>query len=250
MRDPCLELREHLAALAEEELTGAEAASLEAHLGTCASCRELAELMGSLRDAGRAAGTALEPPPRLRQRLEGSPCRRWQALMFEAVDHELPADGLSRLVEHLEGCPRCHRAWDDLTLIHQVGAALRPRQGLAAACTMVRRRPPQRRVLGRRTAVAAAYVLAVLTSLAIGNPATSSRLPGPAAVHKVAAGLSADFQDVADDGRGELKVMLWRAGRWYERQAHRVRELLGITPATEHDDTILDDDLVERRQGD
>ncbi len=251
MSEACSELRTRLALLLEDELAAAESRALAEHLDGCAGCRELADLMGSLRAAGQAAGAALVPPARLRARLAGSPCERWLALMFQAVDHELPADGLGRLVDHLESCPSCHRAWDDLTLIHQVGAALVPRDGLASACATVRRRPPHRQILGRRTAIAAAYVLAVLTSLAIGNPVTTARMPATAAVHTMAAGLSANFEEVAADSRGEVKVMLWRAGRWVERQVERARELLGLDdPDHGHTDTILDDDLVERRQGD
>lgn len=251
MSDACLEIREQLALLIEDELAAAAAEALAAHLEGCASCRELAELMASLRATGRAAGAALVPPARLRARLAGSPCERWLALMFHAIDHELPADGLGRLVDHLEACPSCHRAWDDLTLIHQVGAALLPRDGLAAACATVRRRPPRRQILGRRTAIAAAYVLAVLTSLAIGNPVTTARMPATTVVHAMTAGLSADFDEVAADSRGELKVMLWRTGRWVARQAERARALLGFDePAGDRNEATLDDDLVERRQGD
>jgi len=80
-------------------------------------------------------------------------------------------------------------------------------------------------ILGRRFATAAAYVLAMLTSLLIGNPVTLARNEAGVTVQRVAETFSAEVADVAQEGRGEARVMLWRVWQWTRETAEDLRSL-------------------------
>lgn len=83
-----------------------------------------------------------------------------------------------------------------------------------------------RPILNRRMATAAAYFLAVLTSLVIGNPVTLARSQAGTTVGRVAEVVSAEVSDVAEHGRGEARIMLWRVWKWGERKVEAVRHFV------------------------
>ena len=169
----------------EEEI----AITVRDHVAGCDECAELAEAMAGIIDAGSGLAE-LEPPSSLADDLSASPCRRWLGLLFQAVDREISQRNLERLLTHLEACPVCRRAWQDLTLIHQVSEAMEPPPGFVNLCIRAReKRPGVRPILNRRMATAAAYLLAVLTSLIIGNPVTLARSQAGTTVGRVAEAL-------------------------------------------------------------
>ena len=225
--DRCAEIRELLSLHLEGELEEAQAAEVCDHLAGCEECAGLAETMAEIMGAG-AGLAAAEAPESLAADLAASPCRLWLGLLFQAVDHEISPANLERLLTHLESCPACRRTWQDLTLIHQVGEAMEPSQYLLKRSIGAReRRPQQPPILNRRLAVAAAYMLAVVTSLIIGNPVTLARSQAAPAVERVAEVVSSEVSEVAAHGRGEVRVMLWRLWQWGESKVEAVRSLLG-----------------------
>ena len=98
-----------------------------------------------------------------------------------------------------------------------------PPPGLLERCIGVRFKPALRPILSRRAATAAAYVMAVVASLTIGNPVSIARSP---VVQRVAETVTSEVTEVAAEGRGELRVMAWRAWNWGNRQLDAVREML------------------------
>jgi hypothetical protein len=167
----------------------------------------------------------LEPPEHLARELSSSPCRRWLGLLFAAIDRDIGESNLSRLLSHLESCETCSRVWSDMTLIHQVGEAMVPPRQLLDRCVAIRHAHEIRPIMGRRTAVAAAYFLAILASLVV-NPVTLARNPAAVAAQRVADTVTTGVTEVASDGRGEVRVMLWRAWNWGARQTASIREAL------------------------
>jgi len=232
--DRCEEIRELISAYAEGELDVASAERVKQHLAGCSDCAELAETVADIIAAG-ASVAGLEPPPQLAADIGAAPCRRWLGLLYRAVDREITETNLARLLTHLESCPSCRRAWNDLSLMHQVGDAITPPPGLIERCSGIRRRTVERRVIGRRTATAAAYLLAVLTSLVIGNPVTLARNQAADAVQRVTSTVTQEVSEVTADGRGEARVMMWRAWRFLERQATLVRDALHLSDNSDHD---------------
>ena len=229
----CTELRDLLSLYLEDELDGRGREAVLTHLESCEECAGLAETMGEITAAG-AGLEGLEPPDSLQDELISSPCRLWLGLLFQAVDREISQRNLKRLLSHLEGCPSCRETWQDLTLIHQVGEAMEPPANLAAKCVNVRvKRPGTPRILNRRLAIAAAYLLAVMTSLVVGNPVTLARTQAAPAVERVAQQISQEVSGVAQQGRGEARVMLWRLWKWGERKAEAGRDFVTRDDSTE-----------------
>jgi anti-sigma factor RsiW len=241
----CDAVRDLLSLHLEGELEEPRATEVREHLSGCAECSELVAIMSEIMGAGGALA-GLEEPAELAGDLAASPCRLWLGLLFQAVDHEISPANLERLLTHLEGCASCRRTWQDLTLIHQVGEAMKPSQYLLKRCIGAReRRPKAAPILNRRLAVAAAYLLAVLTSLVIGNPVTLARSQAAPAVERVAEVVSNEVSEAAEQGRGEIRVMLWRIWRWGEDKVEAVRSLLGRESAdenTENDGTAAFDE--------
>jgi predicted anti-sigma-YlaC factor YlaD len=187
----------------------------------------------------------LEPPEHLGADLQASPCRRWMGLLFQAVDREISQHNLERLLTHLEACPICRRAWQDLTLIHQVSEAMEPPPYLVNLCIRARvKRPVMRPILNRRMATAAAYLLAVVTSLIIGNPVTLARSQAGTTVGRVVDVVSAEVSEAAEEGRGEARIMLWRVWKWGERKVEAVRDFVSKSDENNDSDT---GDTVERQ---
>lgn len=225
--DRCGEVRELLGLGVDGELDEAQASTLRDHLAACPECSELAATVAEVAAAGALLGD-LEAPRSLADELAATPCRLWLGLLFQAVDREITPHNLERLLSHLESCPSCRQTWQDLTLIHQVSEAMQPARYLVKRCVEAReRRPRATPVLSRKVAVAAAYLLAVLTSLVIGNPVTLARSQAAPAVERVAEVVGSEVSEVAAHGRGELRVMVWRLWRWGESRIDDVRALLG-----------------------
>lgn len=218
----CEQARDLLGPLLEGDLPDEARLALEEHLAGCGECRETLETLRMVSDA-LPSFAGLEPPPQLASDLAASPCRRWLGLLHQAVDHEIEPRQLERLLAHLDGCAACRQAWQDLALIRQVSDAMEPPPGLAERCIGARRRVLRRPVLSRRAATAAAYLLAVLASLMVGNPVSIARSP---VVQRVTTAVGSEVSGVAEQGRGEVRVMLWRAWQWTERQLSTIAELV------------------------
>jgi predicted anti-sigma-YlaC factor YlaD len=242
----CDETREVLSLYLENQLDEVQASSVQEHLGWCSECAGLAETMAEIMGVGQALDS-LEPPETLAADLSQSPCRLWLGLLFQAVDHEISDHNLERLLTHLESCPSCRRSWQDLTLIHQVGEAMEPSRYLLRQCIEARdRKPKVVPILNRRMATAAAYLLAVLTSLIVGNPVTLARSQAVPAVERVAEVVSTEVAEVAEQGRGEARVMLWRVWKWGENKAATVRSFL---TRDQQDDDDSDSAETDAEQG-
>jgi predicted anti-sigma-YlaC factor YlaD len=226
MMSGCTDIRDLLSLYVEGELEEERAVNVRDHLAGCEDCAGILETLESIVGAGSALDD-LEPPDHLLSDLASSPCTRWLGLLFQAVDREISQHNLERLLTHLEACPSCRRTWQDLTLVHQVSDAMEPSQYLLKRCIAAReKRPEARPLLNRRMATAAAYFLAVLTSLVIGNPVTLARSGAGEAVGRVADVVSTEVSDVAEQGRGEARIMLWRVWKWGERKVEAVRDLV------------------------
>jgi hypothetical protein len=65
-----------------------------------------------------------------------------------------------------------------------------------------------------------------LTSLIIGNPVTLARSGAGEAVGRVAEVVSTEVSGVAEQGRGEARIMLWRVWKWGERKVEAVRDFV------------------------
>ena len=230
----CDDVRERLSSYLDGELEARDARDVERHLAECRECADLGHALELVSEAVTPL-RRLEPPPHLEAYLVASPCRRWLRLLMAAMDREIAEQDLDRLLGHLEGCPSCTRIWTDLSLVHQVSEAMLPPAGLAEKCVAVRRQPRVRPVMSRRAAVAAAYALAVLASLMVLNPVSIARSPD---VQRVASSVTEEVNLVAEEGRGELRVMMWRAWRWGNRQVATIREVL--SPNSDDSDTTSD----------
>jgi hypothetical protein len=218
----CDQIRELLSAFLDGELNDADALRVSDHLAECAECGDLKETLDLITDT-IAPVHEISPPAHLASDIAASPCRRWLGLLFAAVDRDIGQQNLDRLVPHLESCSSCRQAWNDLTLIHQVSDAMIPPPGLLERCITVRLKPALRPILSRRAATAAAYVMAVVASLTIGNPVSIARSP---VVQRVAETVTTEVTEVAAEGRGELRVMAWRVWQWGNRQVDAVRDML------------------------
>ena len=91
----------------------------------------------------------------------------------------------------------------------------------------------------------AAYFLAVITSLVIGNPVTLARSGAGEAVGRVAEAVSTEVGEVAESGKGEVRIMLWRMWKWGERKVEAVRDFV----AQRHDEPENTQDNSAREQG-
>jgi predicted anti-sigma-YlaC factor YlaD len=215
----CDHIRELFTDLLDGTLADDHRAEVERHLAGCEGCRETWETFTLIADSVPPL-SELDPPEHLAHDLASSPCRRWLGLLFQAVDREIAEPNLERLLSHLEGCETCTRTWNDLTLIHQVQEAIEPPPGFVHRCLDVRNRVFRRPILSRRAVTAAAYAMAVLVSLTIGNPVSIARSP-------VVQMVTTEVNEVAEHGRGELRVMMWRAWQWADQKIDAVRSLVG-----------------------
>ena len=222
MMSSCDEIRDLLGDHSDGTLPEDLRRRVDDHLESCEECGQLLETFDLIAQTIPDL-EFLEPPSHLEDDLSASPCRRWLGLLFQAVDREISQYNLERLLSHLERCESCTRAWNDLTLMHQVGQAMEPPQGFVQRCIGVRDRIFQRPVISRRAVTAAAYLLAVLASLLIGNPVSIARSP---VVQRVTETVTTEVNQAAEHGRGEIKVMLWRAWRWTERSIDAIQDFV------------------------
>ena len=244
MMSGCTDVRDLLSLYLEGELEEEQAIMVREHLAECEDCAGILDTLESIVEAGSALDE-LDPPDHLLADLASSPCTRWLGLLFQAVDREISQHNLERLLTHLEACPSCRRTWQDLTLVHQVSDAMEPSQYLLKRCIAAReKRPETRPLLNRRMATAAAYLLAVLTSLVIGNPVTLARSGAGDAVGRVAEVVSTEVSGVAESGRGEARIMLWRAWKWGERKVEAVRDF--VTKDEEENESKSDSSAAEQ----
>jgi len=223
----CDDVRTLFSAYLEGGLADAEIARVEEHVAACSSCSGLLEALRTVLAAG-ADLEGLEPPQAVASAVSASPCAHWLTLLYRAVDHELVPEALATLLNHLEACESCRAAWDDIALIRQVGSALEPPAQLVAKCRTApfRRFRTPRRVMGVRTATAAAYLLAIATTLMVGNPVTLARNEAGNVFEKAQTAVHHSLKQLASDGKGELRVMIWRFWQWGERQVQATRDLL------------------------
>jgi len=244
----CTEIRDLFGAVLDHEASQAEAERVRVHVAGCPECAELFEAMAMVTDAGRIMAE-VEPPPHISAEIAASPCRRWLGLLYQAVDREISQHNLDRLLTHLDQCPACRQTWHDLTLVHQVGDAMEPPNHLASACIQVRNAVTRIAVLPRRTATAAAYVLALLATIAVGNPVIIAQEMQSVAVQRVTQAASG-VSEVAADGRGEARVALWRTMRWGQSKIDTVRGWIDALRGS--DDTTGDAALTPEtdQQGD
>jgi hypothetical protein len=218
----CVEVRDLLGDHAEGTLPEEVQCRVEDHLKSCEECGELRRTLDLIAQVIPDLGL-LEPPPYLEGDLSASACRRWLGLLFQAVDREISQHNLERLLSHLESCESCTRTWNDLTLMHQAGQAMEPPQGFVQRCIGVRDRIFQRPIISRRAVTAAAYLMAVLASLLIGNPVSIARSP---VVQRVTETVTTEVNQAAEQGRGEIKVMLWRAWQWTGRSIDAIENFV------------------------
>jgi predicted anti-sigma-YlaC factor YlaD len=230
----CADIRDLFGPVLEGDASPEETERVHSHAADCPECAELYDAMALVVGAGGLLDD-LAPPPQLSSELASSPCRRWLGLLFQAVDREITQHNLERLLSHLEACESCRQVWHDLTLIHQVGDAMTPPAHLRDACIRARDAIRRISVLPRRTATAAAYVLALLASLAIGNPTIIAQDLQATATQHVSWAAS-EVSEVAEEGRGEARVLLWRAMRWGEARIDAVRGVI---------DRLTDDDTTQ-----
>jgi predicted anti-sigma-YlaC factor YlaD len=222
----CDAIRERFSAFVEGDLDQPSRAAVHTHVEQCESCRTDLDLLTAWMGDSSSVGVRLVPSDELAEEIATSPCRRWLSLLSQAIDREISESNLERLLSHLDTCDACRQAWSDLTLVHQVSTALEPPSGLAERCASRPSRPAASRVLGRRSVAAAAYVLAVSASLLIGNPVLIARTPPVETLERVTSTISTEAAEAASDGRGELRVMLWRAWRTTSQSAAAVREIV------------------------
>jgi predicted anti-sigma-YlaC factor YlaD len=220
----CARFRELLAAAGDDDAATSVAVGLEAHLAQCSDCRALSEALALVAEAGSSVAD-LEPPASLAAAVCG-PCRPWRTLLFRALDHDLDDATLDRLLDHLEGCEACASLWADLTLVRQASECLVPPPHLLHRCVWgVKGRRPMP-VLGRRAAIAVAYALTVVATLVVGNPVTLARNPAAETLRNLVGTFRHELTAASADGRGELRVALWRAWTWTSSTADAARELI------------------------
>lgn len=211
---PCDELLDFL----ETGDPGELPAALAHHADGCAACREALDRLRGLAE-GAAVMAGLHAPPELVERLRRMPrlaaeCERAQDLLAEALDGELDEPARRELMGHLHGCAACRTTWEAFATLREVGRDTRARARLRAIAAL----PPSQRIEGRRRlavfdlrlATAAAYLLAALTVMLIGNPASFARATGAnvdratfyarAAVENRLQGLAGDALDTLTDG--------------------------------------------------
>jgi len=156
----------------------------------------------------------------------GTACERWRLLLFGAMDGGVGEDELEPLLDHLAACPACTAVWTALSTAREVLAPLQPPPRLLERCRRIPWVARSRRIPGVRTAAALAYVLAVAVSLFLGNPVTLARQEVHTAARTVGRTVTARVREVREDGRGELRLMVWRIWRLGEDTVDAVHRIL------------------------
>lgn len=209
-------------------------AELERHAAGCERCRGAVERAQGLAEAGRVLAS-VEAPPSLVTRLKQMPrlapaCETVQDLLAEALESELAAEARAELVAHLQSCASCRAVWEAFATLREVGRLAAPAPRLRAALAISPRNRVdlrhRRRFFDLRLATAAAYLLAALTIMLAGNPASLARassegvekasLYARAAVENRFASLSRRAQEVVTNAEGFVRdtaIHAWEQAR-------------------------------------
>lgn len=204
----CDRFRDLLVPWVDGELSDEDSRAVATHVDACPSCAGLVEALRSVNEATKGF-RELEPPTDIGRRIAADPCKPWLALLFAALDGELPEDDLERLLEHMETCAGCRAVWSGLAVGTEL-QHLTPPARLIRRCAQVPHRREWRPLPGARTAAAAAFVLAALVSLLLGNPVSLAR-QGASSLTK---SVHNEVREAADDGRGELRLAMWNVWQW------------------------------------
>jgi predicted anti-sigma-YlaC factor YlaD len=212
--------------------------TLERHAAACDTCREALDRLRGLADA-TAALARVRAPEELLERLRRMPrlpaeCGRAQELLGGALDGELDEAGRRELMGHLYGCAGCRTAWEAFATLREVGRDTRTRPRLRAVAAL----PPRQRIEGRRRlaffdlrlATAAAYLLAALTVMLAGNPATLARATG-AGVDRATFYARAAVSNRLESLAGDALETLTDGAAWAARAAggawNQIRRVFG-----------------------
>jgi Putative zinc-finger len=174
----CDELLEHL----EDARDGTMPEHLAAHAATCQECqRALAASLGGETPGPLAGLTAPRP---LVARIKAMPrlaaaCETAIEHLNAALDGELSDRDRASLLEHMHVCQRCQAVWEAFATLREAGTNTRAGRRLRTALALpprqhleIRRRP---RLFDLRLATAAVYLLAAISVVLVGNPATLAR---------------------------------------------------------------------------
>jgi hypothetical protein len=175
----CDELLDRLESAGPAELP----AELAAHAQVCDDCRQAVARAQGLEEGGHAV-RGLRAPAELVNRIKGMrrlplACESALELTSAALDGDLGPAGREELVNHMHGCESCQAFWEAMATLQEVGrltpvgARLRARLAIHP-----RRRVDVRRrgsIFDLRLATAAAYLIAAMTVVLVGNPASIAR---------------------------------------------------------------------------
>ncbi len=225
----CERFREAIPSWAVGELDGDAATAVERHLGSCRECAELARAARTVAETVGPLGR-LEPPRAAVERVAGDPCGRWRVQLFSALDAPGPDLEVGRLVEHLDGCAACAAVWEGLVAAREVGRSLHPSGAAVRRAAALPRLATARRVPGLRTVSAAAYALALATALLLGNPVTLARQGAEMAASRLGRAVQERVSATADEGRDEVRVLVWRLWRMAGRTAAALADIFDEAP--------------------
>lgn len=176
---PCDALLECIEAAVSGDLD----AELRDHLTGCTTCQMAVERARGLADGSSLLGRA-KAPRALVAKLKTLPrlapgCEQALLVIDSAFDGELEEHGRTALLDHLNACPRCRSTWEACATLREVGSSTVAPGHLRARLVQ---HPSRRRPVGRsrhffdlRLATAAAYLLAAVSILVAGNPASLAR---------------------------------------------------------------------------
>jgi hypothetical protein len=200
--------------------------ALERHAADCRACGEALDRIRGLAD-GAAALARVHAPQELLERLRRMPrlpaeCERAQELLGGALDGELDEAGRRDLMGHMYGCPGCRGAWEAFATLREVGRDTRVGARLRAVAAL----PPRQRIESRRRlaffdlrlATAAAYLLAALTVMLVGNPASLARATG-VGVDRARLYARAAVENRLDSLAGDALDTLTDGAAWVARNA-------------------------------
>lgn len=168
----------------EAALAGRLDPALAVHLASCTACQEAVARARGLVEGSAVLG-AVRAPRTLVARLKtlprlALPCEHAILVIDDALAGELEEEGRRALLDHLDSCARCRATWEASATLREVGAATVARSPLRSRLAI----PPRRRLTARRPqrwfdlrlATAASYLLAAVSVLVAGNPASIARV--------------------------------------------------------------------------
>ena len=216
---PCDQILEQL----DAAVNGSLPDELAAHLKSCASCQAAVARAQGLDEAARVLSEA-HAPAALVARLKTLPrlapaCEEALILVDAALAGDLEPEGQNTLLQHVNSCDRCRVAWEAFATLREVGiatvASARLRARLAVP-TRLRVEPRRQRArVDLRLATAAAYLVAALTVLLIGDPA------------RLARASSAGVEKASLYARAAVENRLQAYGRWVGEEVGVAASWLG-----------------------